>query len=916
MAEAGARADTGELADAAAWHALPAEAVLARLGSGRTGLDEDEARARLARHGPNRLPEPPRPGPLRRFLRQFHDVLIYVLLASAAVTAALQEWVDSAVILGVVLVNALVGFIQEGRAERALETIRGLLAPEAVVVRGGRQRVLPAAELVPGDVILLQAGDRVPADARLLEAHELAVDESALTGESLPVEKHTAAVPEPTPLADRRDMVYSGTLVVRGRAVAVVTATGERAEIGRIGALVARAERVETPLVRQMAAFGRMLTGAILALAAGTFAFGVLVHAEPAADMFMAAVGLAVAAIPEGLPAILTIALAVGVQRMARRRAVIRRLQAVDTLGAVTVICSDKTGTLTRNELTVEAVVTGEARYAVSGVGYEPHGEFRADGLPIDPGTRPDLLELARAALLCADAEVAAGPDGEPRVTGDPVDAALVVLARKAGLDPGAERARFPRTDLIPFDPGQRLMASLHHDHAGRGYVFVKGAPERLLELCVSERAHGEDRPLDQGYWHLALERLAEQGLRVLAVAARPAPAEQRILRYEDLASGLSLLGLVGLDDPPRPEAVEAVARCRAAGIRVKMVTGDHAATARAIAARFRIGGEAPEALTGAALDALGDEALAAAAERTDVFARTTPEHKLRLVRALQRRGEVVAMTGDGVNDAPALRQADVGVAMGRKGTDAAREAAEVVLADDNFASIAAAVEEGRTVYDNIRKAIAFVLPTSAAEAAVIVAAVLAGQTLPITPVQILWVNMVTAVTLALAIAVEPAEADVMRRPPRPRDERLLSGFVLWRTAFVGLLMVGVTYAVFAWELALTGELAAARTAAVNTLVLLEAGYLLNARRLHAPLWLRAAAPNPWVPAAIAAVLVLQLAFTYLAPMQSLFATAAVDAGAWARAALATALLVALVEAEKRSLRRTSAVDARPSGPP
>ncbi len=901
---------------ATAWHALPAEAVLARLGSGRTGLDEDEARARLERHGPNRLPEPPRPGPLRRFLRQLHDVLIYVLLVSAAVTAALQAWADSAVILGVVVVNALVGFVQEGRAERALETIRGLLAPEAVVVREGRQRTVPAAELVPGDVILLQAGDRVPADARLLEARELAVDESALTGESLPVEKHTAAVPEGTPLADRRDMVHSGTLVVRGRAVAVVTATGAQAEIGRIGALVARAERVETPLVRQMAAFGRALTAAILALAAGTFAFGVLVHGEPAADMFMAAVGLAVAAIPEGLPAILTIALAAGVQRMARRRAVIRRLQAVDTLGAVTVICSDKTGTLTRNELTVEAVVTGEARYAVSGVGYDPHGEIRADGLALDPGTRPDLLELARAALLCADADVAPGPDGEPRVTGDPVDAALVVLARKAGLDPGAERARFPRTDLIPFDPGQRLMASLHHDHTGRGYVFVKGAPERLLELCVSERARGEDRPLDPGYWHLALERLAGEGLRVIAVAARPAPAEQRILRYEDLASGLSLLGLVGLDDPPRPEAVEAVARCRAAGIRVKMVTGDHARTARAIAARFRIGGETPEVLTGTALDALDDAGLTAAAARADVFARTTPEHKLRLVRALQRRGEVVAMTGDGVNDAPALRQADVGVAMGRKGTDAAREAAEVVLADDNFASIAAAVEEGRTVYDNIRKAIAFVLPTNAAEALVIVAAVLAGQTLPITPVQILWVNMVTAVTLALAIAAEPAEADVMRRPPRPRDERLLSPFVLWRTAFVGLLMVGATYAVFLHELARSGELAAARTAAVGTLVLLEAAYLLSVRRLEAPLWARRAPPNPWVAAAVAAVLALQLAFTYLPAMQAVFGTAAVDPGAWARGALAALAILALVELEKLWRRRTSAVNTRPSGAP
>ncbi len=909
--------ETPEPGPAPAWHALEAEEALERLGSRRSGLTAAEAAARLARFGPNRLPEPPRPGPLRRLLRHLHDVLIYVLLASALVTAFLQHWVDTGVILGVVLINAIVGFVQEGRAERALDSIRLLLAPQAVALREGHQVEVPAESLVPGDVIVLQAGDRVPADARLLEARDLAVDESALTGESMPTEKHPAPVPVATPLADRRDMVHSGTLVTRGRALAVVTATGAAAEIGRIGALVATAERVETPLLRQMKAFGRTLTAAILALAAATFAFGVAVRGQPAADMFMAAVGLAVAAIPEGLPAILTIALAVGVQRMARRHAIIRRLPAVDTLGAVTVICSDKTGTLTRNELTTEAVVTAEARYTVTGVGYGFHGEFRVDGQPVEPTARPDLMALARAALLASEAEVALDADGKPRIAGDPVDAALVVLARKAGLDPAAVHGEWPRTDLIPFDPNQRLMASLHHDHAGHGCIFVKGAPERLLELCVSEHAHGGDRPIDHGYWHLALERLTGDGLRVLAVAMRPAPAEQRNLRYEDLGTDLVFLGLVGLADPPRPEAVEAVARCRAAGIRVKMITGDHAATARAIAVRLGLGEGEPAVLTGAELDPLDGAALARAAGRVDVFARTAPEHKLALVRALQRHGEVVAMTGDGVNDAPALRQADVGVAMGRKGTAAAREAAEVVLADDNFASIAAAVEEGRTVYDNIRKAIAFVLPTNAAEAGVIVAAVAAGQLLPITPVQILWVNMVTAVTLALAIAVEPAEADVMRRPPRPRDERLLSPFVLWRTAFVGLLMVAAIYGLFAWELAAGSTLEAARAAAVNALVLLEAAYLLNARRLRTALWARARARNPWVPAAVATVVLLQLPFTYLPAMQAVFGTAAPAPGAWLRAGLAAALLLLAVEAEKAWLRyRASRRNGRPSAAP
>jgi len=889
------------------WHARPAAEALARLETGRHGLSAAEARRRLAGHGPNRLPPAARRGPLRRLAAQFANLLIYILLAAALVTAALGEWVDAGVILGVVVINALIGFVQEGKAEHALDAIRGMLAPRAVVTRDGRRATIPAEDLVPGDIVHLKSGDRVPADLRLVEVRNLQVEEAALTGESLAVDKDPQPVAADAPLGDRRAMAYSGTLVVYGTAVGVTVATGPATELGRISHLLAAVAPLTTPLLRQMDVFARWLTGVILLLAAIVFATGVLLHGHTSGEMFMAAVGLAVAAIPEGLPAIMTIALAIGVTRMARRNAIIRRLPAVETLGSVGVICSDKTGTLTRNELTVQAVVTAAHTYAVTGAGYSPAGEFVLDGERIGMDGHPDLQMALRAALLCNDAELTREDDGDWRLHGNPTDGALLAVAMKAGYRVEFEREEETRTDAIPFESEHKFMATLHHDHAGHGRILVKGAPERILAMCARQRRGGADEPLDPDAWHGRIHDLAAQGLRVIGVAARPADPGQQALRFADVDSGLTLLALFGLIDPPRPEAIRAVAQCAAAGIRVKMITGDHAVTARAVAVQLGIGGAEADAaaLTGADLEALDADGVVHAAMTVDVFARTSPEHKLRLVEALQRADQVVAMTGDGVNDAPALKRADVGVAMGNKGTEAASEAAEMVLADDNFASIASAVEEGRTVYDNIRKAILFILPTNGGQAFIILLAVALGGLLPITPLQILWVNMVTAVTLALALAFEPIESGVMGRPPRLRHEPLLSGFLVWRIAFVSALLVAGAFGLFAWHRAAGVDLDVARSIAVNTLVVGEAFYLLNSRRIHGPVLVRASLPGLGLPlAAIAAVLVLQMAFTYWPPMQALFGTGPMAAAHWGQIAAFGVVLFVLVEAEKALVRR------------
>lgn len=889
-----------------AWHALPAEEAIRRLGSAEGGLAAAEAARRLAEHGPNRLPETRPRSALRRFLAQFQNLLIYVLIASAAVTALLGHPVDTAVIIGVVVINAVVGFIQEGRAEEALHAIRNMLTPRASVLRGGRRATVDAAELVPGDIVLLEPGDRVPADLRLVHARGLRIEEAALTGESVPAEKAAEPVAAAAALGDRASMAFSGTLVTMGQGVGVVAATGAATELGRISAMLGEVRQLTTPLLRQMDIFARRLTVVILGVAALVFAIAWLGHGQPAEEVFLVVVGIVVAAIPEGLPAVLTITLAIGVRRMAARRAIIRRLPAVETLGAVSVICTDKTGTLTRNEMTVAVVETALGRFGVQGQGYAPEGGVLwPDGRRSDDAARL-LVEIARVAALCNDAGLRQ-EGGAWRTEGDPMEGALLAFAARAGEPHEALRAGFPRSDEIPFDSRHRYMATLHMrpDH---GLVCVKGAPERLIEMCARQRGADGEAALDAAAWHARVEALAAGGMRVIAVAMRQVPRGTGRLSPAETERELVLLGLLGLIDPPREEAVAAVAECQRAGIRVKMITGDHAATAGSIARQVGLRG-AGAVVTGHELDTLDDAALRRRVRESDVFARTSPEHKLRLVEALQADGAVIAMTGDGVNDAPALKRANVGVAMGVKGTEAAKEAAEMVLADDNFATIAAAVHEGRTVYDNVQKVIAWTLPTNGGEALTVIAAILLGLTLPLTAVQILWINMVTTVTLGLVLAFEPAEADIMRRPPRPPSEPLLSGLLVWRVVLVSLLVMLAAFGIFAWSEWRGLPVETARTAVVNAIVVLEIAYLLSVRSRGGAFFTgRGRLATPALLGGVGAVVVLQLAFTYAPPLQALFATRPLEPVAdWLPILAAGLVLILVLEGEKALRRRLAA---------
>jgi len=886
-----------------AWHSLPAGQVVEALGGNRQrGLSSEEARRRLKQFGPNRLPEAKRRPAWLRFLSQFNNILIYVLLASSLGALATGDPVDAAVIFGVVFINAIIGFVQEGKAESALQAIANMLSLSATVLRDGRRVSIPAESLVPGDIVFVQSGDKVPADLRLLAVKNLRIDESALTGESVPAEKGLELIAGHAVPGDRLCMAFSGTLVVYGQGEGVVAETGAQTEIGRISGLLSQVDALETPLQRQLGQFANWLTLGILLLSAATFAFGVYVQQYGLREMFMAIVGIAVAAIPEGLPAVVTITLAVGVQRMARRNAIVRNLPSVETLGSVTVICSDKTGTLTRNEMTVRSVAMAKAVFAVEGSGYEFQGGFRLDGWPTTVEEFPQLLELARAAVLCNDAELSK-KSNQWELQGDPTEGALLGLGVRAGLDIDQTRRLYPRLDAIPFESEHRFMATLHGGLGGPDLIYLKGAPEALAVRCVWQREAEGDVVLNRDYWHGRVMAMAEQGQRVLALAVKPKPADMDKLDFHSLGGDFVLLGLLGLIDPPREEAIESVAQCHAAGIRVKMITGDHGVTASAIGRQLAIG-EGRPALLGSDIESMTGRALAGAARDTDVFARASPEHKLRLVEALQSKGEIVAMTGDGVNDAPALKRADVGVAMGHKGTEAAKEAAVMVLADDNFATIVHAVEEGRTIHDNLRKAIMFILPTSLGQAGAIMVGILLGLTLPITPLQILWVNMVTAISLSLSLSFEPPEPNVMRRPPRAPADALISGYFIWRIVFVSLLLVGGLLGLFLYEEHLGSGLAASRTAAVNALVMGEIFYLFNSRFiLGSSLSWRGIAGNGYIWSAIFAMVALQAGFTYAPPMQALFGTTAIDAEAWRRIIAFGLSLFLVVELEKGLVR-------------
>ncbi len=882
------------------WHGLEAEQALAHLGANRErGLTAEEAARRLERFGPNRLPAPSRRPAWLRFLLQFHNVLIYVMLGAATITALLAHWIDTGVLLAAVIVNAVIGFIQEGKAEAALDAIRKMLSPVSIVYRDGERVEVAAETLVPGDLVVLAAGDKVPADLRVIAAKNLRIDEAILTGESEVTEKSVQPVSVDAPLGDRTCMLYSGTLVAWGQGTGVVIATGAATELGRISALLEQVQSVTTPLLRQIAGFSRWLAFAILAMAAATFALGVLWRGQAVGDMFLMVVALVASAIPEGLPAILTITLAVGVQRMASRKAIVRRLPAVETLGSVTVICSDKTGTLTKNEMTVQRLITADHAFDVTGVGYAPEGGLRLEEKPVTVEAHPAVTEIARAGLLCNDATLRRQEDAW-KMEGDPTEGALVVFALKTGMDAAAEREALPRIDVIPFESEHRFMATLHHDHeGGGGVIYVKGAPERILDMCSRHWSGGQEKPLDPDYWRRWTTDTAARGLRLLAIAARRVDGSQRELRFADVEDGFVLLGLCGIIDPPREEAIAAVAQCHSAGIRVKMITGDHVETARAIGARLKIGQDKP-ALTGAEIELMDDQRLREIVPDIDVFARASPEHKLRLVQAMQATGQVVAMTGDGVNDAPALKRADVGVAMGLKGTEAAKEAADIVLADDNFATISNAVREGRGVYDNIRKFVLFMLPTNGGEVLIVITAILFGLVLPLTPAQVLWINMATSSTLGLALAFEPPERDIMGRAPRAPGESLLSAFFVWRVVMVSVLMMVAALGLFLWELDHGATVETARTMAVSAVVAGEMFYLLNSRHLFGSVLSREGLlGNRYVLIALAACAVLQLAFVHAGPLQGVFGSTHLTPGEWLRVLAAGLVVFVVAELEK-----------------
>ncbi|MCF6506307.1 HAD family hydrolase [Blastococcus sp. MG754426] len=881
-------------------HELPVHEVVLLLDTDHErGLESGEAARRLQRQGPNALPPIHRRGPLVRFLLQFHHPLVYVLLVAAVATLLLGEVVDAVVILGVVLINAAIGFVQEARAEHALDALMAMVRTRATVVRSGTRLRVPSEDLVPGDLVVLEAGDRVPADLRFLSAHELQVDESALTGESVPAGKAPVTLPADTALADRANMAYSSGLVTRGRGHGVVVATGADTEIGRIHRLVGEAEVLQTPLTRKIGRFSRILTAAITGLALLAFVGGTA-RGESAGQMLTAAVALAVGAIPEGLPAVVTITLAIGVARMARRRAVIRRLPAVETLGSTTVICTDKTGTLTANAMTVSTIVAGRRSYAVSGTGYAADGDVRDDAGRAEPGSHPALRECLVAGALCNDTRLV-GDAGRREVAGDPTEAALLVAAEKAGLDLDGLRHRLPRVGAVPFDSDRRYMATLHRDAgSGRVVAYVKGAVERLLDMAADELCDdGSASPVDVDAVHARADELAGQGLRVLAMGRVELPAGTTALTEQLLDGTVTLLGLQAMLDPPRPEAITAVAACRDAGIQVTMITGDHAGTARAIAERFGLGSPTPAVVTGTELAACPEEELPELVSSTTVFARVSPEQKLRLVQTLQALGHVVAMTGDGVNDAPALRRADIGVAMGLSGTEVAKEAADMVLTDDDFASIEAAVEEGRGVFDNLRKFITFILPTSIGQGLVILVAIALATTLPILPVQVLWVNMTTAVALGLVLAFEPLEAGVMRRPPVPPSRPLLTGPLAGRIVLVSALMLVGAFGLFEWALAQGAGVEVARTVAVNVFVVVQVAYLLNCRSLERPMWRVGLVSNRWVPAGLLTMLGLQLLFTYAPFMNAIFHSAPIEPLWWVGISGVGVVVFLVIEAEK-----------------
>jgi len=893
-----------------AWHHFESDEITRALETDLSrGLTQEEVLSRRKAFGENTLTQKTGQGPIIRFLLQFNQPLVIILLVAALVTLFLREWVEAGVIFGVILINAVIGFIQEAKALKAIVALARAMVSNAVVQRGGRRQKVPAQELVPGDVVFLQSGDKVPADLRLFEVRELRIDESTLTGESLPVQKEDGVLPEGTVLSDRRNMGYSSTLVTHGTCKGVVIATGDHTEIGRINEMISSAEVLATPLTRKIEHFSKILLYVIIALAAVTFVVGYL-RGQQWIDMFLASVALAVGAIPEGLPAAMTITLAIGVSRMAKRHAIIRKLPAVETLGSTTVICSDKTGTLTQNQMTVTELYAGGFLYAVSGVGYAPKGDITPSNGGPDVAANLALIELLKAGALCNDSTVK--QTGEVfTVEGDPTEGALITSASKAGIFVEALHHEMPRIDSLPFESARQYMATLHDQGPGKPRViYVKGSIESLcLECSTLFSIAGQVDVAQAREIHDRVERMANDGLRVLAFSRKEVPAKTVRISHEDLAEGLIFVGLQGMIDPPRPEALEAIGVCQKAGILVKMITGDHAGTAAAISRQLGLCGETcsvhtREVLTGRDLSELGDEALVGVAEKTAVFARVSPEQKLRLVEALQKADHVVAMTGDGVNDAPALKQANIGVAMGITGTDVSKEAADMVLTDDNFSTIKTAVEEGRGVFDNLTKFIVWTLPTNGGEALVIMLAIFLGVALPILPLQILWINMTTALLLGLTLAFEPKEPGIMTRQPRDPKEPILNRTLIFRTVLVSLLLLIGAFGLFEIEIHASGNEDVARTMAVNTFVFGEMFYLFNCRSLSRSPMQLGFFSNRWLWGGVVAMAALQGLFTYAPALHSIFRSQPLGIVHWAMVLGYSALISWIVAIEKLARRR------------
>lgn len=884
------------------WHNIEHDEIIKDFGSNaELGLHPDEIPVFQAKYGKNILTPKKTLGPVARFFLQFNQPLLYILILAGAVTLFLKEFADSSVIFGVVIINAIVGFIQEAKALKSLEALAKSMTTQAVVIRDGKKMHIDSSQIVPGDILFFISGDKVAADVRLITSRDLQVNESALTGESMPVEKKVDALPESTVLADRKNMLYASTLITYGSAKGIVVETGDNTEVGKISQLISKADSLDTPLTIKISQFSIFLLWVIISAAAIAFAFGVM-HGQPAKLMFLAAISLAVAAIPEGLPAAMTITLAIGVSKMVKRKAIIRKLPAVETLGSTTVICSDKTGTLTENQMTVMEIFSGGKKFNVFGSGYNTDGEIQYMDKAVNIDFSKAFRSCIKAGYLCNDSKLL-HTDGRYTVQGDPTEGALIVVALKANLDENLVLKQRPRLDTIPFESEYQYMATLHKTEK-LPVVVVKGAVEKITSMCSSMIDENDNIvPFDKQSVISVAEEMASRGLRVLAFAFKEHEQNTTQIHHSDVEDDLIFVGLQAMIDPPRSEVIDAVRKCHTAGIKIKMITGDHALTASAIAKVIGIvqGENANyKAVTGKELENYNDEQLKNIVEDFSVFARVTPEQKLRLVKALQAKGEVCAMTGDGVNDAPALKQANIGIAMGITGTEVAKESADMVLTDDNFASIVAAVEEGRGVFDNIKKFILWTLPTNVAQGFVMIVAIFLNmEVLPILPAQILWINMSTAILLGLMLAFEPKEDEIMERQPISPKMPIIDNLLIYRNIMFGTIMAIAVLAFFKYELSSGSSLEQARGVTVSIFIVAQSFYLLNCRSSYYSIFKLGLFTNPFVWLGITLMVISQAIFLYISPVNKFFKVSGIDSGSLLRLIMLGLVIYFIVEFEK-----------------